>query len=162
MVAQAILARRQVDAIEASFEAWRADVDTTRSEQAALLAAAVHWTEQMERWQTASWKHLFSKNRTYDFQLQGRRLAEVYSLGLTVFDRLETSLETARGGGLDVEGVEAFRKARESLDALYTDFRARWPLFTGEELEAGAAEIARGECVTLEEAIRELDAQPRP
>jgi hypothetical protein len=162
MIAQAILARQQVDAIEAGLEAWRADSKAAGSELAALLAAAVQLTDQVGQWQEDNWKQLLSGDRSFDFQAHGSRLAEVYSLCLGVCDRLEDRLEVARSVGLVVAGVEAFRTARKAFAALDADFRARWPLFTAEELEEGAAQIERGESVTLEEAIRELDAPPRP
>jgi hypothetical protein len=158
MTVQAILARGQADAIEASFEVWRTGEMGASSDLAALLAAAMHLTDQVGRWQEESWKRLFSGDRSFDFQAHGSALAEVYSRCRAVFDRLEDSLE---GVGADVEGIGTFRAARQSLAALNADFLARWPLFTVEELDEGAAEIARGECVTLEEAIRELGAPPR-
>jgi hypothetical protein len=161
MVAQAILIRRQADGIEAAFEAWRLDPEANGKDLAALLAAAVHLADQMKRWQADSWSRLFAGNRSFDFQSQGSRLSEAYRLCLGIFDRLDVGVETAGGQGPVGEEVEALHTARKSLAAGYTDFQARWPLFTVEELEEGAAEIARGECVTLEEAIRELDAPPR-
>jgi hypothetical protein len=104
-----------VDAIEAGFEEWRADGEAAASELGALLAAAVHLTEQMDRWQAESWKRLLSGERSFDFQAWGSRLAEGYALCLAVFDRVENGLEAARDLSLDREGVQAFGKARSPL-----------------------------------------------
>jgi hypothetical protein len=113
-----------------------------------------------EKIQRHLWERLLSA-RLAETQRAGHDLRRMYDANLHAFALAERCLRDAESQGANPTRAGAFREAWRRVLELNEDFSRRWPLFRREELEAGRAQIARGESVTSEEFLRELDGQGR-
>lgn len=151
-------------AVADAADAWKAGHDEVSATY--LLEDAIQFAlplaKALARHQERAWRELFQGRKDYDSQGVGLVLRRCYDLAVRGLDRLAEAVALANDEGYRVDGVEEFQAARQSVQQLAAEFTEKWPLFTAEEIEAGAARIATGEFFTLEEARRELDGANRP
>ena len=155
--------RGQAETIEQGAEAWKGDSANAEAvfELEELIAVTLGLNRAIEQLQRLLWQRLRTNPR-FPAEDVGERIEYVYTVALRVFALLERCAAWAYGEGYKVAGLADFQLAHAYLQEIHEDFRERWPRLTLAEIEAGRAEIARGDFVTLEEAIRELDTPDSP
>jgi hypothetical protein len=149
-----VLLAGQARALAEAIDAYRGAEDRAGAGQAQplLAQAGLALAGGLASLQERLWARLFRAERTFNCQEAGLMLQGLYPQALEVLGRLDGLLTEEAGAS-----AGEFRQAHARLTTLHEEFRRDWPLFDPAELEEADRAIARGECVRVEDMLRELD-----
>ena len=158
-----LLARRclcRARAVEALFEDWKtnpshASLANDLDQLSCESGAAVEIVSQA--WQTL--RELLLKDPNCDeIEPAGQTLKLVFTKLLSVLDAIRNAMDEAMSRRQQVIGSEKLQSVMESLRAIRTKVEAAFPQFDTSSDEEDIAAFKRGEFLTIEEMIREVQS----
>ena len=154
--------RGRVRTVEDAVEVWKMNHDEAMTVcaiedivQESLSALAMLVDLQMD-----SWKQLRAGKLRKVLE-HGKTIERAYRIGFDLISLVNGCIEEAQKDDYTVDKAVEFRQFIKRLEALNTDFVAKWPFSKREDIETAIASLDRGEGVEVGGLISELQGNNR-
>jgi hypothetical protein len=151
------LYRGQMRAMAETVEAWKAEHREAMiaRDVEEMVRASLDYPTMMTRLYDSAWNRILA-NELEDYLKTGEALQDLLSQTVELLHSIRALARSFVEAGHPIERMNQLEDALARLENLKHEIIQCWPWFSQEDIDAGRAEHARGECLELDEAFAQI------
>jgi hypothetical protein len=151
------LFRVRCDLLEKAVAAWRKDpASIVRGDLDGALHECLGLPAAFRRLHNAIFDYLGDEYPLPDLNALGLAYMALYDRALHILEGVQGNANDFGQRGRLLEDASRLPAVTAEVAALKKEIFDPWPFFTQQDIDEGLAEFARGECVSVEEVLHEL------
>jgi predicted transcriptional regulator len=161
VITKSVICRGRVRTIEDAVGFWKADPrDAMEVRDIEDVIHECLWMRDfLDNWSRQARKALFA-NQIRNIQEEGKRLKDAFEMAIGVCSEVRSCVQRAESKDHSVDGSAALEAAVKEIESLRERLVDSWPELDKDRIEESLRAYERGECVPVEEVIRELQGAP--
>lgn len=155
-----IICRAHIQAVTDVLKSWKKDHDEAMKvrDLEDLIRLCLAFCEEEDQLVTEALETLAS-DKTMTVRRHGFMIQATLDAAVQAVEAVTMRVEHYKRQGYSVDNEETLREVARKTRQRQVAFLGQWPFFTLEELEESSAVIERGEFVTGEDLLRELQGE---